>query len=147
MIQERFENITLAYQRSIGPYGQHNRHFVENFKQTLDREQLLDAQSVIFGIALDDPARVTAEKLRYDLGLVLRRGQSTSLETRTLEDGLYVVFEVPHTEADILSFWKDLPVLTQGLPADWRRPIIERYAAPMIARHLCEMCVPLIRPL
>ena len=36
MIQERFENITLAYQRSIGPYGQHNRHFMENFKQTLD---------------------------------------------------------------------------------------------------------------
>ena len=90
MIQERFENITLAYQRSIGPYGQHNR--------------------------------VAAEKLRYDLGLVLRRGQSTSLETRTLEDGLYAVFEVPHTEADILSFWKDLPVLTQGLPADWGAP-------------------------
>ena len=44
MIQERFENITLAYQRSIGPYGQHNRHFMENFKQTLDREQLLDDQ-------------------------------------------------------------------------------------------------------
>ena len=120
---------------------------MENFKQTLDREQLLDDQSVIFGIALDDPARVAAEKLRYDLGLVLRRGQSTSLETRTLEDGLYAVFEVPHTQSGILSFWRGLPALAADLPADRDRPVIERYAAPMIARHLCEMCVPLIRPL
>ena len=147
MRQERFEHITLAYQRSVGPYGEQNRRFLEDFKRRLAHEHLLDASSVLLGIALDDPASVPADRLRYDVGLVLGRAQRTSLETRTLDDGLYAVFEIPHTKADILSFWQNLPTLTAELPVDRSRPIIERYAAPMIARHLCEMCVPIIRPL
>ena len=147
MKQERFEHITLAYRRSVGPYGEQNRRFLEDFKRELAREQLLGPSSVLLGIALDDPAHVPADSLRYEVGLVLGREQRTSLETRVLENGLYAVFEIPHTKAGVLSFWENLPALTAELPADRSRPIVERYAAPMIARHLCEMCVPIIRPL
>ena len=147
MRQERLEHITLAYRRSVGPYGEHNRRFLEDFKRELVREQLLGPSSVLLGIALDDPGRIPADRLRYDVGLVLDRHQRTSLSTRTLEGGLYAVFEVPHTQSGILSFWRGLPTLAADLPADRDRPVIERYAAPMIARHLCEMCVPITRPL
>ena len=114
---------------------------------TMNRVETNLTWVILMGIALDDPGRIPADRLRYDVGLVLDRHLRTSLNTRTLEGGLYAVFEVPHTQSGILSFWHGLPALAADLPADRDRPVIERYAAPMIARHLCEMCVPITRPL
>lgn len=62
MRQERLEHITLAYRRSVGPYGEHNRRFLEDFKRELVREQLLGPSSVLLGIALDDPGRIPADR-------------------------------------------------------------------------------------
>ena len=147
MRQEIFRSLTIAYIRNTGPYGATNRVLMDRFKAILRERGLFDHSSVILGIALDDPALVPADRLRYDVGLVIPPHQDTGLARRRIADGPYAVFEVPHTQAGVKCFWQELPVLINGLPADTSRPVIERYAAHMVARHRCEFCVPLTHPL
>ena len=53
---EEFKNITIAYMRRTGSYGPENKILMENFKEYLKEKHLLDQDSVILGIALDNPA-------------------------------------------------------------------------------------------
>lgn len=140
---EEFKNITIAYMRRVGAYGSKNKLLMEDFKHFLADKHLLDEKSVIFGIALDDPSSVPEAQLRYDVGLVINEGQSIDLSTRQIDDGTYAVFEIPHTEEGVLSFWQNFHTLAAGLPVDRQKPIMERYAAEKLSRHLCEFCIPL----
>lgn len=147
MKQEIFRSLTIAYIRQTGPYGEANRALMERLKRILSEKGLLDRSSVILGVALDDPSLVPAHQLRYDVGLVIQSGQNTGLATRTIADGPYAIFEAPHTRAGVQGLWQRLPALVSALPVDAGRPVIERYAAHMVARHRCELCVPLTRPI
>ena len=121
---EEFKNITIAYIRRTGNYGFENKIFMENFKEYLREKELLDKSSVILGIALDNPAMTDKNKLRYDVGI-------------------YAVFELPHTEQDITAFWSNIQKLVGSLSVDETKPVIERYPADKVAKHLCEFCIPL----
>ena len=138
---ETFQGITIAYMRRIGAYGPENRQLMEKLKAFLAQHDLL--KSTILGIPLDDPTITPAEKLRYDVGLIVPVHAVIPLPTRSIDDGTYAVFEVQHTQQGVSSFWQNIGQLT--LSIDNTKPIIERYSSQKIAEHLCEFCVPIIR--
>lgn len=143
MAIEEFKDITIAYVRRTGEYGFQNKILMENFKTYLVQNNLLTNDSIILGIALDNPANTDTNKLRYDVGIVVNEKQKTELCTRKISNGIYAVFEIPHTEQDVIAFWNNIHLLVGDLSVDEAKPIIERYSADKVANHLCEFCVPL----
>lgn len=143
MTIEEFKDITIAYVRRTGEYGFQNKILMENFKTYLVQNNLLTNDSIILGIALDNPANTDTNKLRYDVGIVVNEKQKTELCTRKISNGIYAVFEIPHTEQDVIAFWNNIHILVGDLSVDEAKPIIERYSADKVANHLCEFCVPL----
>lgn len=140
---EEFHDITIAYMRREGAYGPGNKSFMEKFKSYLNQHHLLE-NSVILGIALDDPSNTETDKLRYDVGIIVEDHQKIGLETREIPDGLYAIFEVPHTKQGITEFWNQLEQLTDNLSVDKTKPVIERYSFDKVKNHLCEFCIPII---
>ena len=140
---EEFKDITIAYVRRTGKYGSENKILMENFKEYLRKENLLDQNSIILGIALDNPAITDKNKLRYDVGLIVNGNPDIALDIRKIPDGIYAVFELPHTEQDITAFWSNIQKLVGSLSVDETKPVIERYPADKVAKHLCEFCIPL----
>ncbi len=140
---EEFKDITIAYIRRTGNYGFENKIFMENFKEYLREKELLDKSSVILGIALDNPAMTDKNKLRYEVGLIVNGNSDIALDIRKIPDGIYAVFELPHTEQDITAFWSNIQKLVGSLSVDETKPVIERYPADKVAKHLCEFCIPL----
>ena len=144
MTIEKLGDMQIAYMRRTGGYGEGNRQLMEQFKRYLREHALLQEDTTILGIALDDPAQIPEDRQRYDVGMILTgREAPCGLPVRSIADGRYAVFEVPHTEEGIAGFWKNLQKLTGSLPLDGTRPIIERYAFRKISVHLCEFCLPL----
>ena len=114
---EKFNDITIAYMRREGAYGLENKALMEKFKSYLNQHHLLE-NSVILGIALDNPSTTETAKLRYDVGIIVENNQNTGLETRRIPNGLYAIFEVPHTEKGLTEFWNQLEQLTANLSVD-----------------------------
>ena len=141
---EEFKDITIAYMRNIGEYGNKNEKLMVDFKNFLKENNLFTDTAIILGIALDNPNLIPADELRYDVGLILNENKKVNLPTRKIDDGKYAIFEVIHTKQDVLSFWGNIHKLTADLLVDDRRQIIERYASNKIANHLCEFCVPIL---
>lgn len=140
---EEFKNITIAYMRNTGEYGSKNKELMENFKDFLRTNHLLNEQTTILGIALDNPTFTPTNELRYDVGLIIDKNEEIALKKRKIDDGKYAIFEVSHTEQGVVSFWQDIPQLTADLSIDDKKPIIERYAMDKITNCLCEFCIPL----
>ncbi|MCB6202967.1 GyrI-like domain-containing protein [Extibacter muris] len=140
---EEFKNITIAYMRNVGEYGIKNEMLMERFKDYLKANHMLDADTVILGIALDNPAATPPEELRYDVGIIIKDNMDIGLNTRKIDDGTYAIYETAHTKQAVIAFWRDIAKLTEGLAVDYDKPVIERYATDKIAENLCEFCVPL----
>jgi len=140
---ETFRNTTIAYMRRVGAYGPKNKELMATFKAYLKTHDLLNEETVILGVALDDPQVIPANALRYDVGVVLKNSKVEGLEIRNIADGQYAIFEIPHTETDMQSFWQNIRQTTEALSVDRERPIIERYATDKIRHHLCEICIPI----
>lgn len=140
---EEFKDISIAYMRRTGKYGSENKILMENFKEYLREENLLDQNSIILGIALDNPAIADENKLRYDVGLIINGNPDIALDIRKIPDGIYAVFELPHTEQDVTAFWSNIQQLVGSLSVDEAKPVVERYSADKVEKHLCEFCIPL----
>lgn len=110
----------------------------------MDQHHLLE-NSVILGITLDNSSTIEANKLRYDVGIIVEDHQKIGLETRKIPDGLYAIFEVSHTEQRVTEFWYHLEQLTANLSVDKTKPVIERYSFDKVKNHLCGFCVPIIK--
>lgn len=143
MIIEEFENIKIAYMRRVGEYGKENKKLMEIFKEYLKENRLFDENTVLVGIALDNPAETPATMQRYDVGIIVRDELDYDLPIREIANGEYAIFEVPHTKEDIMYFWKNIQNITANLPVDTSKPIIERYSNYKINSQLCEFCIPL----
>ena len=143
MVIEEFRNIRIAYMRRTGEYGIRNKELMETFKAYLRDSNLLSADSTILGIALDDPYSVEKENLRYDVGLVVTGKENIGLDMREIPDGMYAIFEIPHTAEVVSKFWSNLSSLLGKLPVDRSKPVVERYNAAKISNHFCEFCMPL----
>ena len=143
MIIEEFENVKIAYMRRVGEYGKENKKLMEIFKEYLKENRLFDENTVLVGIALDNPAETAATMQRYDVGIIVRDELDYDLPIREIANGEYAIFEVPHTKEDIMHFWKNIQNITANLPVDTSKPIIERYSNYKINSQLCEFCIPL----
>ena len=143
MIIEEFENIKIAYMRRVGEYGKENKKLMEIFKEYLKENRLFDENTVLVGIALDNPAETAATMQRYDVGIIVRDELDYDLPIREIANGEYAIFEVPHTKEDIMHFWKNIQNITANLPVDTSKPIIERYSNYKINSQLCEFCIAL----
>lgn len=143
MKKEYFKDITIAYMRRTGAYGPENSRLMENLKSYLRDRGLMDDKTVILGIALDDPANTSPEEQRYDVGIIIEEDTDAGgLDKRKIDDGEYAVFEIPHRAEDIEAFWNNIENIG-ALDRDGSKPIIERYAAEKIKKHICEICIPL----
>lgn len=144
MKKEKFENITIAYMRRTGAYGLENAKLMETFKHYLKSQNLFNHDSILLGIALDNPEIVPKSQLRYDVGIIIDKDSSVEgLESREIDDGMYAIFEVDHTEKGVQDFWENISNLVSELNVDYQKPILERYTLEKIERHFCEFCIPL----
>ena len=139
MTIEKLGDMQIAYMRRTGGYGEGNRQLMEQFKRYLREHALLQEDTTILGIALDDPAQIPEDRQRYDVGMILTgREDPCGLPVRTVAGGRWAVFEVPHTEEGVSDFWRDLPQR-----AGHNRTCDIRQAHPKVSAHICEFCVPL----
>ena len=96
MTIEKLGDMQIAYMRRTGGYGEGNRQLMEQFKRYLREHALLQEDTTILGIALDDPAQIPEDRQRYDVGMILTgREDPCGLPVRTVAGGRWAVFEVP----------------------------------------------------
>lgn len=139
----------IAYIRNTGPYGVDNVLTMQKLKAWASENSLLNHDSIILGIAQDDPSVTKAEDCRYDTCIVVADEFMVSEEyvrRGAIVGGEYVIFEIEHTAEALQKAWLDIfPELSRnGFSMDYSRPILERYATKMIANHKCEICIPIV---
>lgn len=152
----RMENILpmkIAYIRQTGPYGTNNALAMEKLKDWANSNHLLNDQSIILGIARDNPNMTKPEDCRYDVCLIVS-GDETVYNQLNHDDyinsgdiigGSYAVFQIDHTVEAVQNAWSEIfpELLKQGWQFDVTKPILERYQAQMVKEHSCEICVPI----
>lgn len=137
----------IAYIRQTGPYGEGNKQAMETLKSIAKSNSLLNDESIILGIAQDDPAKTKPENCRYDACLVVAgdtRLRDASLCYGTVSGGKYAAFTTDHTQEAVQRAWGEIfpSLMAKGYNIDTAKPVIERYAASIVKRHKCEICVP-----
>lgn len=145
------ENISpsrMAYIRQTGPYGLGNIPAIEHLKSWAKANDLMNNKTVILGIAHDDPQITPSENCRYDVCILLPEGyliENADVQQGAIAGGKYAVYIVKHTSEAIKQAWAEIfqKLSADNYLPDPTRPILERYAAPLIEQHLCEICVPI----
>ena len=119
---------------------------MERLKDWAKSNGLFNEQSIILGIAHDNPELVGAENCRYDTCLVISDdyfiNDNYISESRIL-GGNYAVFKIRHTAEAIQKAWLAIfsELSKEGYQFDETRPILERYRTGMVINHYCEICV------
>ena len=144
---EKMPAYRIAYIRQIGPYGINNVQTMEELKKWAKFNHLFNDDSIILGIAQDNPETTKPEKCRYDTCIVVSTAYSATdgyVREGNIDGGKYAVFIINHTADAVQKAWIDIfpELLRQGYQFDEARPIIERYIVQMINNHYCEICVP-----
>ncbi|GLC31774.1 AraC family transcriptional regulator [Clostridium omnivorum] len=139
----------IAYIRRIGPYGSENVQIMEQLKSWAREKNLLDGNSIILGIAQDNPQFTEPKDCRYDTCLVVSdefKADNQYINFGKIIGGKYCVFKISHTIHAMQKAWMEIfPELSKrNYEFDDKRPIIERYAIQMINNHYCEICVPIL---
>lgn len=145
------ENIpycSIVYIRQVGPYGQNNVQIMEKLKKWAQSNNLLNEQSIILGIAYDNPKLVEPEKCRYDTCLVLSNDYCINddyISKGSIPGGMYAVFKIVHTAEAVQKAWNEIftELFKHNYQLDETRPILERYRAKLLKEHYCEICVPI----
>jgi len=144
---EKIPAYKIAYIRQIGPYGINNKQTMEKLKEWAKSNHLFNDESIIFGIAQDNPETTKPENCRYDTCIVVSNDYLVTddyVREGDIVGGKYAVFKIKHTEEAVQKAWTDIfpELLRQGYQFDEARPIIERYIVKMVNNHYCEICVP-----
>ncbi|KUG05382.1 transcriptional regulator, arac family [hydrocarbon metagenome] len=147
IIIEKLPAYRIAYIRQIGPYGISNVQTMEELKKWAKIHRLFNDESIILGIAYDNPETTKPENCRYDTGIVVSKDFiDGNIREGNIVGGKYAVFIIDHTSEAVRKAWGDIfpELLRQGHQFDETRPIIERYTGQMINNHYCEICVPIL---
>jgi len=144
---EKIPTYRVAFIRQIGPYGINNVQTMEKLKQWAKSNDLFNDESIILGIAQDNPETTKPENCRYDTCIVVSRYYAVTdghVREGYIVGGKYAVFKIIHTAEAVQKAWIDIfpELLRQGYQFDETRPIIERYIVKMVNNHHCEICVP-----
>ncbi|MFH8217595.1 GyrI-like domain-containing protein [Streptomyces sp. NPDC018057] len=146
---EEIPEFRIAYLRRTGPYGEANGTQRERLKSWAAANGLLSADSAVLGIARDDPARTPPGDCRYDTCLVLpgdTEVRHAEVQSGHIAGGRHAVLTTAHTAEGLAHAWAGLfdGLAAQSLTFDTARPVLERYRPDMLARDLCEICVPVL---
>ncbi|PKM76032.1 MAG: DNA gyrase inhibitor [Firmicutes bacterium HGW-Firmicutes-15] len=147
IVIEKMPAYRIAYIRQIGPYGINNVKTMEELKKWANFNHLSNDESIILGIAQDNPETTKPENCRYDTCMVVSNDYSVTdgnVREGNIVGGKYAVFIINHTAEAVQKAWIDIfpELLKQGYQFDKARPIIERYTVQMVNNHHCEICVP-----
>ncbi len=148
----KIENIPctkVAYIRQVGPYGDNNRQTMGRLKVWAQSMRLLNEDSVLLGIAYDNPAFVESNKCRYDTCLILSENSvinDTCVQEGRIQGGNYAVFQIAHTAKAVENAWNTIfsAISSEDCQLDEGRPIMERYNFKLLKEHYCEICVPIL---
>ncbi|MFF2353387.1 GyrI-like domain-containing protein [Kitasatospora sp. NPDC058115] len=145
--REEIPESRIAYLRHTGPYGAANRAHMERLKSWAATHDLLRADTAVLGIARDDPARTPQDACRYDTCLLVPEDaeiRGPGIREGRLPGGRHAVLAVAHTGEALGRAWAGLfaDLAAHGFAFDGARPVLERYRPSLLARHLCEICVP-----
>jgi len=151
VMQKQIEHIPayrIAYIRQTGPYGEDNNKIMEKLKTWAKANNLLDENSIILGIAQDNPQNTKPENCRYDTCLVISNDYSVNddnVRQGNLLGGKYLVFTIEHTAEAVQKAWAKIfsELNNCDYKLDNTRPILERYKLELVSRHFCEICVPI----
>ena len=147
--EETLSPQTVLYFRRTGPYGPENFPLMQRMKTWLSQNNLMHGDTVILAMALDNPQTTAPELCRYDVcavtDFVPPASDDRAPAQRILSGGDYLTFVIQHTPEAVQAAWNAWfpELLRLGYQPDFTRPIIERYAAPLIERQQCEFCVPI----
>lgn len=150
---EQITPCSMAYIRHTGPYGPGNIVIMERLKHWAKSRDLMNSHSVILGIAQDNPQIIPPEMCRYDACILLPDGYSggdsameEDVHVGGLTGGKYGVFTIDHTAEAVKQAWEEVfrQLFAERYIPDSSRPILERYKAELIERHLCEFCIPVL---
>lgn len=149
IIIEKMPAYRIAYIRQIGPYGISNVQTMEELKKWSKFHRLFNDESIILGIAHDNPKTTKPENCRYDTCIVVSKDYPVidgNIREGNIIGGKYAVFKIDHTSEAVRKAWGDIfPELSrQGYQFDETRPLIERYIVQMVNNHNCEICVPIL---
>ena len=147
IIIEKMPAYRIAYIRQIGPYGINNVQTMEELKKWAKFNHLFNDESIILGIALDNPENTKPDNCRYDTCIVVSNDYSVTdsyVREGNIAGGKYAVFKINHTVEAVKKAWIDIfpELIRQGYQFDEARPIIERYIVQIVNNHYCEICVP-----
>lgn len=147
IIIEMMPAYRIAYIRQVGPYGMNNVQTMEELKRWAKFNNLLNDESIILGIAQDNPETTKPENCRYDTCVVVSNDDPITggkVIEGNIAGGKYAAFKIQHTAEAVQKAWIDIfpELLRLGYQVDEARPIIERYTARMVNHHHCEICVP-----
>jgi len=139
----------IAYIRHIGPYGTGNVQTMQKLKKWAKANKLLNDNSIILGIAHDNPETTKPENCRYDTCLVISDNDCAGNEDVCLGSivgGRYSVFKIRHTAKAVQQAWLTIfpELLKQGCQFDDTRTVLERYAVEMVDNNYCEICAPIL---
>lgn len=145
---ENIPSYRIAYIRQIGPYGQSNVKIMEELKLWARTNGLLDEQSIVLGIAHDNPELVDPMNCRYDTCLVVSNDKcicDVNINEGSIRGGKYAVFQISHTAEAVQKAWLAIfpELYKNNYQMDETRPILERYKAALVKEHYCEICVPI----
>lgn len=109
---------------------------------------LLDEQSIILGIAHDNPELVDSKVCRYDTCLVISNDNcmdDVNINEGSILGGKYAVFQISHTAEAVQKAWLAIfpELYKHNYQTDETRPILERYKSNLVKDHYCEICVPI----
>ncbi|MCI0765536.1 GyrI-like domain-containing protein [Bacillus sp. TL12] len=147
IIIEKIPAYRIAYIRQTGSYGINNVRTMEKIKEWAKSNQLFNEESIILGIAHDNPETTKPENCRYDTCIVVSNDYSVTndyVRQGDIVGGKYAVFKINHTAEAVQKAWVDIfsELSRQRYQFDGTRPIIERYVVKMVNNHHCEICVP-----
>lgn len=146
---EMISSYKIAYIRRTGPYGSENVQIMEQLKSWAREKNLFNENSIILGIAQDNPQFTEPKDCRYDTCLVVSdefKVDNKYINFGKTIGGKYCVFKINHTVDAMQKAWMEIfsELSKRNYEFDDRRPILERYAMQMINKHYCEICVPIL---
>ncbi len=139
----------IAYIRKTGPYGLENVQIMEQLKCWAREKNLFNENSIIIGIAQDNPQFTEPKYCRYDTCLVVSdefKVDNKYINFGKTIGGKYCVFKTSHTIDAMQKAWMEIFSELSKINYEFndRIPILERYAVQMINNHYCELCVPIL---
>lgn len=146
---EMIPSCKIAYIRRTGPYGSENVQVMEQLKNWALEKNLFTENSIILGIAQDNPKITEPKDCRYDTCLVVAdefKVDNEYINFGKAIGGKYCIFKISHTADAMQKAWMDIfsELSKRNYEFDNSRPILERYAMQMINKHYCEICVPIL---